>query len=67
MKSEEKEVGKRENGGDREIIDRWIDIGDRREEMIIVDINCSWRKLWKIGKNKVAMGMGMFGFTAWEA
>ena len=35
--------------------------------MVIVDINCSWRKPWKIGKNKVAMGMGMFGFTVWEA
>lgn len=61
MKSEEKEAGKRENGGDREIIDRWIDIGDRGEEATIVDINCSWRKLWKIGKNKVAMGMVCLG------
>lgn len=32
MKSEKKESGKRENGGDREIIGRWIDIGDRGEE-----------------------------------
>lgn len=61
MKSEGKEAGKGENGGDREIIDRWIDIEDRGEEMIIVDINCSWRKLWKIGENKVAMGIVCLG------
>lgn len=35
--------------------------------MIVVGIKCRWRKVWKIGKNKVVMGVGTFGFTIWEA
>lgn len=29
--------------------------------MIVVGIKCRWRKVWKIGKNKVVMGVGMLG------